>query len=142
MLGAVAGGPRTHTHCSEALLSPSSIIGGHATLLYMVLWFRKCFLGRTAATEELAGHPQLCLLKHFSFSQDERGSAADAEDTPAIQAVRKIRSTFPELLIACDVCLCPYTSHGHCGEHTAWAPGLLSGNLPRTWSLWEFALFC
>ncbi|KAM6243849.1 delta-aminolevulinic acid dehydratase isoform 2-T3 [Porphyrio hochstetteri] len=47
--------------------------------------------------------------------KDERGSAADAEDTPAIQAIRKIRATFPELLIACDVCLCPYTSHGHCG---------------------------
>lgn len=53
----------------------------------------------------------------FLPSQDERGSAADAEGTPAIQAIRKIRSTFPELLIACDVCLCPYTSHGHCGEH-------------------------
>nr|XP_009666499.1 PREDICTED: delta-aminolevulinic acid dehydratase [Struthio camelus australis] len=47
--------------------------------------------------------------------KDERGSAADAEDTPAIQAIKKIRSIFPELLIACDVCLCPYTSHGHCG---------------------------
>lgn len=52
----------------------------------------------------------------FVSSQDERGSAADAEGTPAIQAIRKIHSTFPELLIACDVCLCPYTSHGHCGE--------------------------
>ncbi|NXK93270.1 HEM2 dehydratase, partial [Formicarius rufipectus] len=47
--------------------------------------------------------------------KDERGSAADAEGTPAIQAIRRIRSTFPELLVACDVCLCPYTSHGHCG---------------------------
>ncbi|XP_069465893.1 delta-aminolevulinic acid dehydratase [Ambystoma mexicanum] len=48
-------------------------------------------------------------------TKDDRGSAADSEDTPAIQAVRKIRSTFPDLVIACDVCLCPYTSHGHCG---------------------------
>ncbi|XP_075435334.1 delta-aminolevulinic acid dehydratase [Ascaphus truei] len=48
-------------------------------------------------------------------TKDDRGSAADADDTPAIQAIRKIRATFPELLIACDVCLCPYTSHGHCG---------------------------
>ena len=37
------------------------------------------------------------------------------EDNPAILAVKKLRSTFPELLVACDVCLCPYTSHGHCG---------------------------
>ncbi|XP_053328449.1 delta-aminolevulinic acid dehydratase [Spea bombifrons] len=48
-------------------------------------------------------------------TKDDRGSAADAEDTPAIQAVQTIRAAFPELLIACDVCLCPYTSHGHCG---------------------------
>lgn len=48
-------------------------------------------------------------------TKDDRGSAADSEDTPAIQAVRKIRTKFPDLLVACDVCLCPYTSHGHCG---------------------------
>ncbi|KAM7144075.1 delta-aminolevulinic acid dehydratase isoform 2-T5 [Macrochelys suwanniensis] len=53
--------------------------------------------------------------EHLFPLQDERGSAADVENTPAIQAIKKIRSSFPELLIACDVCLCPYTSHGHCG---------------------------
>uniref|UniRef100_A0A671XZT0 Delta-aminolevulinic acid dehydratase n=1 Tax=Sparus aurata TaxID=8175 RepID=A0A671XZT0_SPAAU len=58
-------------------------------------------------------------LKHtvifVSSRQDDRGSGADAGDTPAVLAVKKIRSLFPELLVACDVCLCPYTSHGHCG---------------------------
>ncbi|XP_063000531.1 delta-aminolevulinic acid dehydratase [Elgaria multicarinata webbii] len=47
--------------------------------------------------------------------KDDRGSAADAKDTPVIQAVQTIRSVFPALLTACDICLCPYTSHGHCG---------------------------
>uniref|UniRef100_G1PS48 Delta-aminolevulinic acid dehydratase n=2 Tax=Myotis lucifugus TaxID=59463 RepID=G1PS48_MYOLU len=47
--------------------------------------------------------------------KDERGSAADAEDSPTVEAVRLLRKTFPSLLVACDVCLCPYTSHGHCG---------------------------
>ena len=32
-----------------------------------------------------------------------------------IQAIRKIRTLYPELYIAADVCLCEYTSHGHCG---------------------------
>jgi porphobilinogen synthase len=32
-----------------------------------------------------------------------------------IQAIKKIRALFPELYIAADVCLCEYTSHGHCG---------------------------
>ncbi|KAH9514565.1 hypothetical protein Btru_025663 [Bulinus truncatus] len=47
--------------------------------------------------------------------KDERGSAADAPNTPVIEAVKLLRSKFPSLLVACDVCLCPYTSHGHCG---------------------------
>ncbi|XP_042769169.1 delta-aminolevulinic acid dehydratase isoform X2 [Panthera leo] len=47
--------------------------------------------------------------------KDERGSAADSEDSPAVEAIRLLRKTFPSLLVACDVCLCPYTSHGHCG---------------------------
>ncbi|XP_029469243.1 delta-aminolevulinic acid dehydratase isoform X1 [Rhinatrema bivittatum] len=50
-----------------------------------------------------------------NMKKDSRGSSADSVDTPAIQAVQKIRAVFPELLVACDVCLCPYTSHGHCG---------------------------
>ncbi|KAM9218006.1 delta-aminolevulinic acid dehydratase isoform 2-T2 [Leptosomus discolor] len=61
--------------------------------------------------------------------KDERGSAADAEDTPAIQAIKKIRSTFPELLIACDVCLCPYTSHGHCGCHIVAPSDMMDGRV-------------
>ena len=40
-------------------------------------------------------------------------------DNPAILAVQKLRQVFPELLLACDVCLCPYTDHGHCGG-VAW----------------------
>uniref|UniRef100_A0A3Q1FB06 Delta-aminolevulinic acid dehydratase n=1 Tax=Acanthochromis polyacanthus TaxID=80966 RepID=A0A3Q1FB06_9TELE len=49
------------------------------------------------------------------IAKDDRGSGADSDDTPAVLAVQKIRSLYPELLVACDVCLCPYTSHGHCG---------------------------
>uniref|UniRef100_A0AAY5L9D2 Delta-aminolevulinic acid dehydratase n=1 Tax=Esox lucius TaxID=8010 RepID=A0AAY5L9D2_ESOLU len=49
------------------------------------------------------------------IAKDERGSGADTDDTPAVLAVKKIKSLFPGLLMACDVCLCPYTSHGHCG---------------------------
>ncbi|KAK7803978.1 hypothetical protein U0070_012445 [Myodes glareolus] len=51
----------------------------------------------------------------FPWLQDEQGSAADSEDSPTVEAIRLLRKTFPDLLVACDVCLCPYTSHGHCG---------------------------
>lgn len=44
-----------------------------------------------------------------------RGSAADAHDGPTVRAVQFIRKTYPDVLVACDVCLCAFTSHGHCG---------------------------
>jgi porphobilinogen synthase len=34
---------------------------------------------------------------------------------PVVAGIRAIVAHFPSLLIACDVCLCPYTNHGHCG---------------------------
>ena len=51
--------------------------------------------------------------KHLK--KDHIGSNADSLQNPIIQAVPLIRHWFPNLLIACDVCLCPYTIHGHCG---------------------------
>lgn len=48
-------------------------------------------------------------------AKDEVGTAADDPDGPVIQAIRLLRSEFPDLYIMCDVCLCEYTSHGHCG---------------------------
>ncbi|AGO13881.1 AaceriAGR015Cp [[Ashbya] aceris (nom. inval.)] len=48
-------------------------------------------------------------------SKDEFGSAADDPEGPVIQAIKLIRKEFPDLYVMCDVCLCEYTSHGHCG---------------------------
>src|SRR5688500_9965927 len=47
--------------------------------------------------------------------KDELGSGAYAEDGIIQRAVRAIKFRFPEMLIVTDVCLCEYTSHGHCG---------------------------
>jgi porphobilinogen synthase len=49
------------------------------------------------------------------ITQDYRGSAPDDPQGPVIQAIQKIKQLYPSLFIACDVCLCEYTSHGHCG---------------------------
>ncbi|KOX79366.1 Delta-aminolevulinic acid dehydratase [Melipona quadrifasciata] len=51
--------------------------------------------------------------KHLE--KDHIGSNADSAQNPIIQAVPLIRKWFSNLLIACDVCLCAYTVHGHCG---------------------------
>lgn len=50
------------------------------------------------------------------MEKDGRGSPADDPTTPVILATKLIRSKFPDVVVACDVCLCEYTSHGHCGE--------------------------
>uniref|UniRef100_A0A671SWC2 Delta-aminolevulinic acid dehydratase n=1 Tax=Sinocyclocheilus anshuiensis TaxID=1608454 RepID=A0A671SWC2_9TELE len=60
-------------------------------------------------------YPSSLSTNIFSHLRRFYGSGADTDDTPAVLAVKKLRSTFPDLVLACDVCLCPYTSHGHCG---------------------------
>jgi porphobilinogen synthase len=47
--------------------------------------------------------------------KDEEGSGAWIADGIVQQALRALRPRFPELLLLTDVCLCEYTSHGHCG---------------------------
>jgi len=48
-------------------------------------------------------------------TKDELGSAAYASDGIVQKAVREIKRAVPELIVITDVCLCQYTSHGHCG---------------------------
>lgn len=47
--------------------------------------------------------------------KDLEGTAADDPEGPVIQATKALKKAFPELFVMCDVCLCEYTSHGHCG---------------------------
>jgi len=48
-------------------------------------------------------------------SKDEWASSAYARDGVVPHAVRSIKDRFADLLVITDVCLCAYTSHGHCG---------------------------
>jgi porphobilinogen synthase len=55
------------------------------------------------------------LLFGIPADKDEQGSGAyDAEGVVQL-AVRAIKDAHPELVVITDVCLCAYTSHGHCG---------------------------
>jgi porphobilinogen synthase len=55
------------------------------------------------------------LLFGLPADKDARGSEAYADDGIVQQAVRAVKETVPDLLVITDVCLCQYTSHGHCG---------------------------
>jgi len=48
-------------------------------------------------------------------TKDEAGSGAFAEDGIVQQAIRAIKAHDPDFYVITDVCMCEYTSHGHCG---------------------------
>ncbi|NQT72904.1 MAG: porphobilinogen synthase [Chloroflexi bacterium] len=48
-------------------------------------------------------------------TKDETGSSGYAPDGMVQQAIKAIKQANPDLLVITDVCLCEYTSHGHCG---------------------------
>jgi porphobilinogen synthase len=47
--------------------------------------------------------------------KDDEGSGAYAADGIVQEALRALRERYPDLVLITDVCLCEYTSHGHCG---------------------------
>ncbi len=61
-----------------------------------------------------AGVPAV-LLFGIPEDKDDEGSGAWIDEGIVQQALRALRPRFPELLLLTDVCLCEYTSHGHCG---------------------------
>ncbi|MBI3891742.1 MAG: porphobilinogen synthase [Candidatus Wallbacteria bacterium] len=56
------------------------------------------------------------LLFGIPESKDPLGSGAWADDGIVQRAMRRLKEKVPELLLFGDVCMCEYTSHGHCGE--------------------------
>jgi porphobilinogen synthase len=55
------------------------------------------------------------LLFGIPETKDEEGSGAYDGDGIVQRALRDLRPRFPDLVLLTDVCLCEYTSHGHCG---------------------------
>lgn len=61
-----------------------------------------------------AGIPAI-LIFGIPAHKDEVGSGAYDEHGIVQEAIRRIKKDYPELIVIADVCLCEYTSHGHCG---------------------------
>lgn len=55
------------------------------------------------------------LLFGLPDKKDETGSQAWAEDGVVQRSIKQIKKAAPDLLVITDICLCAYTSHGHCG---------------------------
>jgi porphobilinogen synthase len=71
-------------------------------------------LGEQARELRALGIPAV-LLFGLPASKDATGSQAWARDGIVQRAAKTLKDAWPELLVIADVCLCEYTSHGHCG---------------------------
>jgi len=69
---------------------------------------------KEAAAATADGVPGV-LLFGLPDSKDATGSKASDPDAPVQSAVRALKREVPDLIVITDVCLCEYTSHGHCG---------------------------
>jgi porphobilinogen synthase len=69
---------------------------------------------KEAAAAKAEGVPGV-LLFGLPESKDPAGSGAADPEGPVQSAVRAIKRDVPGMLVVTDVCLCEYTSHGHCG---------------------------
>jgi porphobilinogen synthase len=67
------------------------------------------------ATEIAAAGVRAVLLFGIPADKDETGSGAYDTEGVVQLAVRALKEAHPDLVVVTDVCLCEYTSHGHCG---------------------------
>ena len=72
-------------------------------------------MGDAKIEEMLRAGVNSIMLFGIPDHKDEIGSQAYAEDGIIQRAVRYIKEKYPEMYVIADVCLCEYTSHGHCG---------------------------
>ena len=75
------------------------------------------------SVDELAGEAEgllelgipATILFGLPESKDEGGTGAYAEEGIVQRAIRELKDEVPDLYVVTDVCMCEYTSHGHCG---------------------------
>jgi porphobilinogen synthase len=109
----------------ETELSPSRLVlpmfvsetaSGHEPIATMP-GVDRLSISAAAAEAEQAASLGLAAVMLFGVpaEKDEHGSGAWDEEGVVQLATREIKRIRPELLVITDVCLCEYTSHGHCG---------------------------
>jgi porphobilinogen synthase len=105
----------THLHLDQFVMplfvAPEPL--AHEELPGMSRWTVE---GVVREVEELVrAGVQAVMLFGIPSEKDEEASGAWEDDGIVQQALRALRPRFPELVLLTDVCLCEYTSHGHCG---------------------------
>jgi porphobilinogen synthase len=117
--------PELRNMLRETVLSPSDFIyplfivegeNVRREISSMPSQFQLSIDNAVRTCEELIGLGlQSVILFGIPNEKDEVGSGAYAEEGIIQKAIRAIKSSFPQMVVVTDVCLCEYTSHGHCG---------------------------
>lgn len=121
--------PSLRAMLTETRLHPAQLIAplfvhanlkGKSAIKSMPGYFQ---LGMDAITQEAEELLKLGIRAVILFGipneKDAHGSSSWDDNGVIQQATRRLKQTFPELLIIADLCFCEYTDHGHCGviEH-------------------------
>ena len=110
---------RETTLTPASLVYPLFVCAGEGVRKEVASMPDVCQLSVDEAVKEAAGAKadglRAVLLFGLPDRKDETGSAAWDPEAPVQSAVRAIKQEVPGLLVITDVCLCEYTSHGHCG---------------------------
>ena len=118
----------------EELIYPIFVVAGENCVLPVPSMPGICQYSPDRLREEMdrvvAAGVRSVLLFGIPAHKDETGSAAFAMDGVVPEAIRLIKRDYPEVLVIADVCLCEYTSHGHCGLVDAEGRVLNDATLP------------
>ena len=110
---------RETTVSIDDLIQPAFVVPGLDVKLQIpsmpgVFHFSVDALCKEAEELQELGIPAI-LLFGLPDQKDEQGSGAYATEGIVQTAVRALKKAVPDLVVVTDVCLCEYTSHGHCG---------------------------
>lgn len=110
---------REHRLSRAALIQPLFVVPGSGVRQEIASLPEQFHLSVDKLVEEARAIADLgipaVLLFGIPESKDERGSGAWAPDGIVQRATRALKRALPELQVVADLCLCEYTSHGHCG---------------------------
>jgi porphobilinogen synthase len=108
----------TRVHRS-ALIYPLFVVEGKGIVEEIASMPGICRFSPDRLQREIAEIASLGLVSVILFGipaeKDPAGTAAYRENGVVQQAIRTIKKEVPEMVVFTDVCLCEYTSHGHCG---------------------------
>ena len=117
--------PEVRSLCRETRLSPDSLIypifvdetlQGTRPIPSLPGQFHYGLDSLCQAVEECLAHGVTkCILFGLPAHKDEIGSSAWDDNGVVQQAIRTIKAQYPHFYVIADVCMCEYTSHGHCG---------------------------